>query len=118
MSRHLGADTTEIDATILFVLQILSDNFRLAHCEYTGLSEPMGRGDIATSELADQFTLSQPGRGQIMLTTLLLAPPPQCYQMEFGGLEVRPNVSKIPVFKWFSSCLENNLSEDLKKVGW
>ena len=82
MSRHLGADNTEIDATILFVLQILSDNFRLAHCEYTGLSEPMGRGDIATSELADQFTqgllLEIPTReGADYAHNITTCPPPQ-----------------------------------------
>ena len=52
----------------------------------TGLSEPGGDGGgggMALPIIADQLTLSQPG-GQIMPTTLLLAPPPRIFRPSYG----------------------------------
>ena len=54
-------------------------------------------GKLATTELAHQFTLSQPGRGQIL------------------RLSYVPAMYNIPVFNWFSSCLDYNLLEGFKE---
>ena len=71
--------------------------FGLRIANIQGCRSQWAGGTLATSELADQFTLSQQGRGQIL------------------RLSYVPAMYKIPVFNWFSSCLDYNLLEGFKE---